>query len=74
MNYDHKYLKEHNNNNYNNPNRKITLLNNISTDFNKTTKVLNNNYINQTNTHTNTNNHNNYLYDKKYSKIQSYIM
>ena len=68
MNYDHKYLKEYNN--YNNPNRKITLLNNISTDFSKTTKVLNNNYMNQINTHTNANNHNhnNYLYDKKVFK------
>ena len=68
MNYDHKYLKEYNN--YNNPNKKITLLNNISTDFSKTTKVLNNNYMNQINAHTNANNHNhnNYLYDKKVFK------
>ena len=66
MNYDHKYLKEYNN--FNNPNKKITLLNNISTDFTKTTKVLNNNYMNQINTHTNANNHNNYLYDKKVFK------
>jgi len=69
MNYENKYLKEYIN--YNNPNRKITLLSNISTDFSKTIKALNNNYINQINTHTNENNHNhnnNYLYDKKVFK------
>lgn len=65
MNFENKYLKD-----YNNSNKKITLLNNISTDFNKTTKVLNNNYMSQINNHTNANNHNNnnYLYDKKVFK------
>ena len=69
MLFDHKYLKEYNNNNK--LNQKLYSLNNISTDFSKTIKIVNNNYINQRNVHTNSNIHNtnnNYLYDKKLFK------
>ena len=66
MYFDYNYLKE--NNNHNKSNKKISLLNNISTDFSKTIKLVNNNYFNQINSHTNANNHNHYLYDKKVFK------
>ena len=66
MNFDYNYLKEYNN--HNKSNKKIGFLSNISTDFNKTIKLVNNNYFNQINTHTNANNHNHYLYDKKVFK------
>ena len=69
MNFNHKYLNDYNINNSNKFNQKVFALNNISTDFSKTAKVLNNNFINQRNVHTNTNiQNNNYLYDKKLFK------
>ena len=72
MYFDYNYLKE--NNNHNKSNKKISLFNNISTDFTKTIKLSNNNYFNQINSRTNANNHNHnqnhnpYLYDKKVFK------
>ena len=72
MNIDNRYLKE-SNINYKS-NIKMIPLNNISTDFSKTTKLLNNNFLNQKNIHINPNihntniNHKNLLYDKKIFK------
>ena len=60
MNIDHKYIKEYNNI----LNKKILPLNNISTDFSKVRKILNNNDIKQKKTQLNTKFHN----DKKLFK------
>ena len=66
MSINHKYKKSSNMNK--NLNKNLLLLNNMSTDFSKTTKLLNNNYLNQkiiNNTNSNIKNNNNYIYDKK---------
>ena len=69
MSVNHKYKKNSNSNMAKNLNKNLLLLNNMSTDFSKTTKLLNNNYLNQKNINTNSNiknnNNNNYIYDKK---------
>jgi hypothetical protein len=73
MNFENRLLKESNNNFKLNP--KMIQLNNISIDFSKTTKILNNNFLNQkNNVMTNSNfqntniNHNNYLLNKQIFK------
>ena len=69
MSVNHKNKKNSNINMGKNLNKNLLLLNNMSTDFSKTTKLLNNNYLNKKNINTNSNiknnNNNNYIYDKK---------
>ncbi len=73
MNIENRLLKESNNNHK--LNLKMIPLNNISIDFSKTTKILNNNFLNKQNNvlinqnlHNTNINHKNYLLNKKLFK------